>query len=187
MRDFDPVDKPIRLFRRFQAPDPAELAREIEADLPRLAEAQRQRDDTLELAIALRVGAGLYIARDEEQAAPILDRALALARRLKNQKAEIESLLHLGTARQYLGERDIAQSLFQEALTLSEATGVDEFDHFILHHQGRCYAEQGDIDEARRCLEEALALRQRLGDPYRIKSTSAALDELRTWEHDGPA
>lgn len=112
MSSFDPVDMPNRLFRRFRAPDPAEPAREIEADLPRLAEAQRQRDEPLELAIAVRVGAGLYIAGDEARAAPILDRALALARRLTDRKTEIESLLHLGTARQYLGERNLAQSLF---------------------------------------------------------------------------
>jgi HTH-type transcriptional regulator, pleiotropic regulator of extracellular virulence genes len=187
MTNSDPAELPNRLFRRFRAPDPTELVREIEADLPRLAEAQLRQDEPLELEIAVRVGAGLYITGDEVRAAPILDRALALARRLTDHKAEIEALLHLGTARQYLGERNLAQSLFREALTLSQATRINEFDHFVLHHQGRCYAEQDDIDEARRCFEEALALRERLGDPYRINSTRAALDELRTWEVNRPA
>ncbi|HLZ66978.1 MAG TPA: tetratricopeptide repeat protein [Aliidongia sp.] len=171
-------------FRRFRAPDPAGLAREIEADLRRLVEAQRAHDAPLELAVAVRLGSGLYIAGDEAKAAPILDRALALARRFSDRKAEIEALLHLGTARQYLGEHDLAQSLFQEALALAKAVGIDQFDHFILHHRGRCHAEQGHIDEARRCFEQALALRERLGDPYRIQSTTAALDELRTWKQE---
>jgi HTH-type transcriptional regulator, pleiotropic regulator of extracellular virulence genes len=174
-------------FRRFRAEDPAAIAREIGADLLRLAEAQRTGDEAAELMISTGIGFGYYITGGEASAAPHLDRALALARRLEDRRAEIEVLLHLATARQYLGERTLAQSLFEAALARSEASGITEFDHFILHHQGRCHAEQGQLAEARRCFERALALREKLGDPYRIKGTQAALDELAGWREPGEA
>jgi len=165
------------LFRRFQAPDIEELRREIGDELAKLVKARDGGDLTAELEISNSVGTGLYIAGDEAQAAPILERALEIARQLSDKEAEIYALFNLATARQYLGDRNLAQSLFSEALALSHRTGIDKFDHYILHHQGRCFVEQGDIVDARRCFQEALLLRKKLNDP-RVESSQAALNDL---------
>jgi tetratricopeptide (TPR) repeat protein len=165
------------LFRRFQAPDIEELRREIGDELAKLVKARDGGDLTAELEISNSVGTGLYIAGDEAQAAPILERALEIAQQLSDKEAEIYALFNLATARQYLGDRNLAQSLFSKALALSHQTGIDKFDHYILHHQGRCFVEQGDIVDARRCFQEALLIRKKLNDP-RVESSQAALNDL---------
>jgi tetratricopeptide (TPR) repeat protein len=171
-----------RFFRRFHPEDPGEVGRQIEADRGRLTAIRASGDRQTEMSICLGMGFGLYITGAEAEAAPVLDRALALARALGDRAVEIEALLHLATARQYLGERVLAQSLFREALERSSAYGIDTFEHFILHHQGRCFAEQAMIADARACFTRALALRVTLGMERFIRSSKAALDELATLE-----
>lgn len=162
-------------FQRFQSDDPVALARKVEQDEQELA----GHDERRQLEILSRLGPRLTILGKEQDAAPLLERALALARQFGEQRLEVSNLLNLATAQQYLGKRDLAQDLFQEALDKARAYAQGEYEDFILHHRGRCFVEQGKREEAQTCFEQALALRKSKGDQRGIDSTQRALDALR--------
>ncbi|HEX7735561.1 MAG TPA: tetratricopeptide repeat protein [Ktedonobacteraceae bacterium] len=169
-------------FQRFRVDDPLALARRVEQLTDELDVTRVKHDQYEQLDLMSRLGTNLTILGREDEAAPLLEQALAMAREQGNQRLEVAVLLHLATAIQYLGQCDQAQELFQEALAKARDYNQLSYEDFILHHQGRCFVEQGKRAEARTCFEQALQLRRQKGEQRGIASTQNALDALNELE-----
>jgi tetratricopeptide (TPR) repeat protein len=177
MREYMPDHRIF--FQRYLSPDPAALERQVEDNLKLLAQAQTAQDECSQLELLSKLGAHYTMLEKEDQAAPLLEQALALAKRLHDKRLEVANLISLATAQQYLGNRDIAQELFQVALKKVKVYDQPHYEDFALHHLGRCLVEQGKIAEACACFEQALLLRKSKGDQRLIASSQQALDAVR--------
>jgi serine/threonine protein kinase/Flp pilus assembly protein TadD len=103
---------------------------------------------------------GLY-----DQAAPLLESALATRRKLLGQPNldVAQSLVSLGGVRWHRGEYDAARALLEEGLAMRERLlGPDALlVAESLHNLGNLLWSRGEYDEAHRLLARALAIRER--------------------------
>ena len=179
------VNRPMtEHFRRFTAPDPAALARDIERARGALSKAQAERNALEIIDVAGELAGMLTTARREAEARHLLAPLQSMV--LEHLDSEPAGWFYLafGTASQYLGLREEANAMFAEALHLARAHAWETLEHFVLAHWGRSLAEEREFTRARECFLQALAIRERLNDP-RAATTRRALQAL--WQLESGA
>ena len=108
------------------------------------------------------VGRAAVAAGRLEQAAPLIERALALARVANDPTREAEALTRLANAERQQGRMDEARRHAEQALALRDALG--QADGVAVYELGIVQRQTGAMQEARATYERALAIDRELGD-----------------------
>ena len=143
-----------------------------------LAEAERlgtKFDDRAALAwVALRRGQAAVYAGEGEEAATLLDSALAAHRGLGEACGVYSALRFRALAAIALGE-DSAAGLAAECLELCESHGADLSRSWALWVVGMCQQHAGDLDDAANTIAGALRIKQACSD---LPGTAHCLEAL---------
>jgi tetratricopeptide (TPR) repeat protein len=179
------MSQAVQAFARFNAPDPAAHAQQIEQMRASLQAAEPRSLSQLDHATDL--ASLLTTARQEAEALALLEPLQPLA--LAHLACEPAGwyYLALGTASQYLNRRDEANTMFGEALRLSQTQAWERLEHFVHVHWGRSRVEERLFSQARAHFQRALSQRERLQHPGadRVRELLAALDTMESGQlHD---
>jgi predicted ATPase len=128
----------------------------------------RQADASAEARAAALIALGrlAHFQGDDDQAAPTLEEALALARGADDQRLTGRALFFLGMVAEDTGNHTQAASRFTEALQLAREGGDGVMVPWTVYHLGVVALGQNDFDRARGCWQEALALFGERGQPF---------------------
>lgn len=162
---------------RFNAPDPAALARAVEDKRVELNAAVLADDACGVVDAAADLASMLTTARREAEAVHLIEQHLHLA----DENGHFEPAGWLwnayATALQYCGRRCDADVYFGKAVEVARVHGWRKLQALALHHWGRSLVEQARFAEAELRIAEALAIRVELGEP-RQESSRRALAAL---------
>jgi tetratricopeptide (TPR) repeat protein len=170
-------------FMRYSAPDPADLACQIEIMRSKLVEARASGNLLAVVDHVADLGSMLTTARLESEAVKLMQEHELLAESHPSHEPSGWFWNSLATALQYAGHRELADKYFERAVQISRASAWQQLLAQALHHWARSLAEQHRFVEAEQRLQEALAIRVSIGEP-RQSSTRNALDALTLLRHN---
>jgi predicted ATPase/class 3 adenylate cyclase len=128
----------------------------------------RQADASAEARAAALIALGrlAHFQGDDDQAAPTLEEALALAREAEDQRLTGMALVFLGMVAEDTGNYTQAASRLTEALQFAREAGDGVLVPWTVYHLGVVALGQNNFDGARGCWQEALALFGERGEPF---------------------